>query len=93
MLMLTENAREVIRAVVDDLESDTAGLRFAGSQNGQDSLTISTATAPAQGDQVVDDAGRRVFIEGSAALLLDDKVLDARMNDDGGVEFLVAVAQ
>jgi Fe-S cluster assembly iron-binding protein IscA len=40
------------------------------------------AAAPAEGDQVVDEDGTRVFLEPAAASLLDDKVLDAEKHDD-----------
>ena len=90
MLSLTENARTVIQSIVSGPEDESAGLRIVGPQNGQDGLTVSTAAAPVEGDQVVDEEGARVFVEPGAAVLLDDKILDARLDAQGSVEFLVA---
>jgi iron-sulfur cluster assembly protein len=37
----------------------------------------------------VENAGARVFLEGHAAEVLADKVLDAELDDDGKVRFAV----
>lgn len=90
MLAVTENATSVIQQLTDRPElPDGAGLRIASSDEAQN-LTVSPAGAPEEGDQVVEEGGARVFLESEAAAMLDDKVLDARVNDAGGVEFLVA---
>jgi hypothetical protein len=48
--------------------------------------------APQPGDQVVEaEAGARVFLEENAAETLDDKILDAQVDDNGGVQFTIAV--
>jgi iron-sulfur cluster assembly protein len=90
MLAVTENATSVIQQLTDRPElPDGAGLRIASSAE-PPNLTVAPAGAPEEGDQVVENGGARVFLESEAATLLDDKVLDARVNDSGGVEFLVA---
>jgi hypothetical protein len=38
---------------------------------------------------VVEESGARVFLEQNAASTLDDKILDAAVDDKGGVEFLL----
>jgi hypothetical protein len=38
---------------------------------------------------VVEESGARVFLEPNAAAALDDKILDAAVDDKGGVEFLL----
>jgi Fe-S cluster assembly iron-binding protein IscA len=48
------------------------------------------AEAPRPDDQVVEQEGARVFVEPAAATVLDDKVLDVRVDDGGGVQFLLA---
>jgi Fe-S cluster assembly iron-binding protein IscA len=91
MLMLTDNATTVVRALVDRPElPDSAGLRVASPSDGSEGLTISTETTPQQGDSVLENEGARVFLEPGAAEILDDKVLDARVDDKGKVEFLLA---
>jgi Fe-S cluster assembly iron-binding protein IscA len=93
MLTLTENATTVIRSLGARPElSEGAGLRITSAADGPDRLAISTASTPEAGDQVVDNEGARVFLEPRAAEVLDDKVLDARVDDQGTVEFLL-VAQ
>lgn len=90
MLDVTENATDVIRQITDRPEMpDGAGLRIAPSDQ-PDNLSVSPADTPEEGDQVVENEGARVFLEAEVAVMLDDKVLDARVNDAGGVEFVVA---
>jgi iron-sulfur cluster assembly protein len=91
MLALTDNATNVIRALADRPElPDASGLRIASVDDGAGSLTITTAGTPELGDQVVEEEGARVFLEPGAAQILDDKVLDAEVNEQGQVQFLVA---
>lgn len=88
MLMLTENATRVIGALVDNPQlPEGAGLRIASAPEG---LTVSPAEAPETSDQVVEDQSARVFLETGAAETLDDKVLDAQVDESGQVQFLVA---
>ncbi len=89
MLVVTETATTVIRELVDRPDvPDDAGLRIATTEPGNSKLTVTTTT-PADGDQVVESNGARVYLEPESAQLLDDKVLDARVDDQGGVQFLV----
>lgn len=85
MLMLTENATKVIGSLVDKPGlPDGAGLRIASAPEG---LTVSAAEAPETSDQVVESESARVFVEAEAAQSLDDKVLDAEVDDTGRVQF------
>lgn len=91
MLVLTDNATNVIRALGDRPDVATeSGLRIASTQDGTGSLTITTVGTPEANDQVLEDQGARIFLEPTAAQLLDDKVLDAVVNEDGRVQFLLA---
>jgi iron-sulfur cluster assembly protein len=57
-----------------------AGLRIATQPDAeQASLEVSVAESPAETDQVVSEAGARVFVEADAVPLLDDKQLDAEI--------------
>lgn len=93
MLTLTENANQVLKAIADQTQQgDDAGLRI--SQEGTDatSLAVEQAEAPTDGDQVIEETpGARVFLEENAAATLDDKVLDAEVDQSGGVEFRIGV--
>jgi Fe-S cluster assembly iron-binding protein IscA len=44
---------------------------------------------PAEDDEVIEERGARVFLEPEAASLLDDKVLDASV-DENQVAFTIA---
>ncbi|HEV7773503.1 MAG TPA: HesB/YadR/YfhF-family protein [Conexibacter sp.] len=81
MLTLTDTAAEAIRGIVAAPElPDGAGLRIATQPDAeQASLEVSVAESPAETDQVVSEAGARVFVEADAVPLLDDKLLDAEI--------------
>jgi hypothetical protein len=51
---------------------------------------VLTPAVPNKADQIVEDQGARVFLEPDAALMLDDKVLDATVDEDSGVKFPLA---
>lgn len=90
MLAVTDNAAMAIRDITEAQEVPPgAGLRIAADA-AAGSLTLSLAAEPFDGDQVVDAAGARVFLDSDAALLLDDKALDAEVDAAGAVQFAVA---
>ncbi|MFC7548086.1 HesB/IscA family protein [Plantactinospora sp. GCM10030261] len=87
MLTLTDNAVLVIRDLTTQQQvPDGAGLRIATDQQAG-ALTLALAEQPAQGDQVVDNSGARIFLDPDAAQLLDDKALDAAVDEQGAVQF------
>ncbi|WP_306233500.1 hypothetical protein [Agrococcus beijingensis] len=89
MLTLTENAQTVITGIVENASvASTGGLRISQDLGGS-SLDVAVAAAPQDDDQVVEAAGAKVFLDPSAAVVLDDKVLDASAADDGRVDFTV----
>lgn len=90
MLTLTDNAADVVQKIVEqNVADEQAGLRI--SQQADESLTLAPADASEPGDQVVEEKGARVFLDEGAAAVLDDKVLDAQVEDDGSVQFAVGV--
>ena len=91
MLVLTENAATVIRQIAARPDfPDGGGLRLSAPMDGSRSLSVSAAPGPHEGDEVVENEGARVFLETTAATMLDDQVLDARVGDEGTVQFLIA---
>ncbi len=90
MLTITENAADVVKKIVDqnDTEPD-AGLRI--SQGTDESLALAPAVTAQPGDQVVEEKGAKVFLDEGAALVLNDKILDAKVEEDGSVQFAVGV--
>ncbi|SDU71739.1 hypothetical protein [Jiangella alkaliphila] len=88
MLTLTHNAAAVIRNIEgrEDLPMGT-GMRIAANPEG--GLDLELRPAPEEGDQIVDDAGARLFLDPDAAIMLDDKALDASVDPEGSVKFAV----
>ena len=93
MLTLTENANNVVKHIVEQAgENGQAGLRISQDAPDSPALHVMPTEGPQPGDQVVEEeAGARVFLEETAAVTLDDKVLDAQIDQSGGVQFTIAV--
>ncbi len=89
MLTLTENASTLIKNLAEQTAvAENAGLRIsAGADAAQ--LSVDLTPAPEPDDKIIESAGARVFLEEGAALALDDKVLDAHMDDAGAVQFQI----
>ena len=95
MLLLTETAAEVVKSVTSTPQTpDGGGLRIASAApepGTPGELQLSAAAAPSENDQVIEAAGARVFLEPSAAAYLQDKVLDAKVDEAGNAQFSLAV--
>lgn len=86
MLAITETAAQAINSVVAaNALPDGAGVRIAAS-GPEGELELSVTPQPDAGDMVVEGAGAAVFLEPTAAAVLDDKVLDAQPVNEGGQE-------
>lgn len=89
MLALTPTAIEVVRTIMAaEGVPDGAGLRFSaanGANPGELQMTI--ASGPEQDDQVLIGEGAQVFLDQQAALFLDDKILDAEVDEEGQLSF------
>jgi|GEM_PF-2010523 len=89
MLTLTENAQTIITGIVDGAQApQTGGLRIAQDAEGA-GLDVTVAELPEADDQVIESAGAKVFLDPSAVVALDDKVLDASATPDGRVDFAI----
>jgi iron-sulfur cluster assembly protein len=97
MLVLTEAAAEVVKSVTSTPQvPDGAGLRIESSAPQPESpsaLTITAVLGPSENDQVIEAAGARVFLEPQAAAYLEDKVLDARFDEQGEAHFTLGAQQ
>jgi iron-sulfur cluster assembly protein len=95
MLVLTEAAAEVVKSVTSTPEApDGAGLRIASSVRGAEeagTLQLTAVPGPDDNDQVIEAAGARVFLEPQAAAYLEDKVLDAQVDEQGTAHFSLGV--
>lgn len=90
MLNLTNGAVQVIRTVTANPElPPETGIRIASGADQTDALSLSVASGPEAGDQVVEEEGARVYIEPEAAVMLDDKTLDAEVDQQGDVSFTI----
>ena len=92
LLALTDNAVEAVKTIVSssDEPSETSGLRVVAElTETQTNLQLSVVTLPAEDDEVIEEQGVRVFLEQEAASLLDDKVLDATV-EQNQVAFTIA---
>ena len=83
MLVLTENAQEAIRTIVEESEvGPNGGLRISRSNDGNDEFEFELSPEPAEGDEIVSENGAVVFLDRTAAELLADKTLDAHSHGD-----------
>ena len=92
MLALTDNAVEAVKNIVSssDEDSETSGLRMVAELAGtQANFQLSVVSLPAEDDEVIEEQGVRVFLEPEAASLLEDKVLDATL-EQNQVAFTIA---
>ena len=66
------------------------GLRIVSSApepEDPSALQVTAAAGPGENDQVIEATGARVFLEPQAAAYLDDKVLDAQLDEQGKARF------
>jgi iron-sulfur cluster assembly protein len=92
LLALTDNAVQAVKGIVSssDEASETGGLRMVAERAGtQANFELSVVPLPAEDDEVIEEQGARVFLEPGAASLLDDKILDASVEQDQ-VAFTIA---
>jgi len=90
MLVLTEAAAEVVKSLTSTTQApDGAGLRIAShAQDGNPgALEVSAASGPGEDDEVIEAAGAHVYLEPQAAIYLQDKVLDAKIDSSGQAHF------
>jgi Fe-S cluster assembly iron-binding protein IscA len=88
VLTLTENASTIVRDLTSQQGlSETAGLRITADTGDQPAFAVTAADKPEPGDQVVEQDGATVYLDEPSALQLEDKVLDAAVDQGGGVQF------
>ena len=92
VLTLTPNASAVVKQITDQTSGDGSGLRISQQAADTPTLDVEPIAEPQPGDQVVEAEGARVFLEEQAARTLDDKVLDAQVDQAGAVQFSISQA-
>ena len=85
MLALTENVTTIVKKLSEEVPA-ISGLRIAAEADGQ-SLSLSPANQAAQDDQIIEQGGATIYLDAPAAEMLDDKVLDGGVDEDGTIQF------
>ena len=85
MLALTENVTEIVKKLSEEVPA-ISGLRIAAEPDGQ-SLSVSPADQAAPDDQVIEQDGATIFVDAPTAVILDDKILDGGVDEDGNIQF------
>lgn len=94
MLTLTENASTIVKTLTAQVpDSQDTGLRISSTNPENTAFSVGVAEAPEPMDLVVESEGARVFLEPTAAVALDDKVLDATLDERGSVSFAIGLAE
>jgi iron-sulfur cluster assembly protein len=88
VLTLTQNASTIVREITNQSsDADDAGLRIALEATPEPAFAISSTDGPQPGDATVQQDGATVYLDAGSAQELDDKVLDASVDQEGGVQF------
>ena len=87
MLALTENVTEIVKQLTEEVPA-MSGVRIAAEPDGQ-SLSVSPADQAAPDDQVLEQDGATVYIDAPAAEMLDDKILDGGVDEEGNIQFAI----
>ncbi|HET6908947.1 MAG TPA: hypothetical protein VFH54_06365 [Mycobacteriales bacterium] len=85
MLTLTAEAETAIRSLVEADPANAAGIRIATTPAADGEgrqLGMEIAQGPQAGDEVIDADGARVFLDMTAASLLDQETLDVQLDAD-----------
>jgi iron-sulfur cluster assembly protein len=87
VLALTQDATEVIEGLLTGPGvPNGAGVRIANAHpidaEAPSALQVRLAAEPGDHDEVIQEAGARVFVEDSVTGFLDDKTLDVDRNGD-----------
>jgi iron-sulfur cluster assembly protein len=89
LLTLTDRAAETIRTLTSQpgIPADT-GLRMSLQDSDAGTLALSLE-GPQPDDAVIEDSGARVFVQRDAAAIVDDRELDAQLDEQGRASFML----
>lgn len=85
MLAISHGAAEAIKRVVSSsLVPEEGGIRISAEPVDDHSMRLDLAVAESPGidDVIVEEEGASVFVQQDVAPFLDDKILDASVEDD-----------
>jgi iron-sulfur cluster assembly protein len=86
VLTVTHEASKAIQTLTDQIpETDTAGLRISveSGEDGTAQLALSVTEQPFPADEVVEAEGANVYLAEPVVEFMDDKTLDATVQDEG----------
>ena len=88
MLTLTDQATDVVKTITaQTTEGEAGGLRISQQDTDPNALGLTPVESPQPGDQVLEADGARLFLDPTAAIALDNEVLDAQVDEAGTVQF------
>lgn len=90
MLTLTDNASTIVKEISNQIP-EAAGLRITSESADQPSFEVEPAPAAEPGDAVVEQDGATLYLDEASSSQLDDKVLDAQVDQNGGVQFALTL--
>ena len=90
MLTVTENARAIVQEITEKSQSEVTALRITADDLPQSSFAVNAVAAAEPGDQTVESGGAIIHLDSTAAQQLDDKILDAAVDQTGGIQFTLA---
>jgi iron-sulfur cluster assembly protein len=86
MLTLTPSAEEAVRRIVASapVDDETGGLRISPGDPTPEGvpMQITIVDVPSQGDQDAGAPDAHVYVDPAAVEVLEDKLLDAQLEDD-----------
>jgi Fe-S cluster assembly iron-binding protein IscA len=91
LLTLTDRAADTIRTLITQpgVPEDT-GLRMSLREGEAGTLALSLEP-PQPDDAIIEDAGARVFVQRDAAPLVEDRELDAQLDEQGRASFRLGI--
>lgn len=92
MLTLTENAATAVKGLTTRIpDPEAGGLRIRNTDAAEASFELTLVPAPNSEDAVVEVDGARVFVDPVVVDALENRILDARIDEDGSVRFALGV--
>jgi len=90
VLTITTEAAEAIHAIVASSPIPEGGVKISAKpvNESESKLELSIVEGPTETDSVIEESGSRVFLEDGVSSYLDDKILDAQL-DEGQVRFTI----
>jgi iron-sulfur cluster assembly protein len=89
LLTLTDRAAETIRTLTSQpgIPADT-GLRMSLQDSEAGTLALSLE-GPHPDDVEIEDSGAKVFVQRDAAAIVEDRELDAQLDEQGRASFML----